>query len=316
MSVDLEKAQRAVEVLLEDFTRQSSHLDSAQVERTFDKRGLSPEERVQALALLSERGVQIEEKQVSGYAARHPIRSPLRRQSSEAAIDIVKVYLRDIGKERLLTPDEEILLSRRIKAGEEARQLLLSETSTVSDDSKPRLRRLVRDGDRAFDQMMLANLRLVVDIAKRYQHRSRSLELLDLIQEGTLGLRRAVQKFDHTRGFKFSTYATWWIRQSITRAIADKGRSIRLPVHVEETLGEINQATRYLEGTIGRAPRLDKIADYVNMPAGHVQALLDIARESGFVGCARHANEQRRRRARTRRAHRRAVGVRRSGGAG
>jgi RNA polymerase primary sigma factor len=280
MTMNEARIERAVEVLADDYVRQSSHLDSAQVERTFDRRGLNAEERSEALGRLDTLGVHVDSGRVVGYEAMHAVRSPAPySRHIDVGLDPVRLYLKDIGKERLLAPDDEVLLARRIKAGNEARTQLIEHGSTLSSDYTARLKTEIRDGDAAFQRMLVANLRLVVSIAKRYQNQSASLDFLDLVQEGTIGLRRAVQKFDHTRGFKFSTYATWWIRQAITRAIADKGRTIRIPVHAVEDLAKIQRASRYLESTLGETPKLDVVAAYVEMPMGKVQALLDMARE-------------------------------------
>lgn len=273
------KIDRAVEVLADDYVRQSSHLDSLQVDRTFDRRGLTAEERAEALSRLAALGVHIGAKPVTGFSASRPIGFRRTQLPGSAELDLVQLYLRDIGKERLLAPEDEVSLARTIRAGNEARKVLTEQGHLLPPDSRSRLREEVRAGNEAFDKMMVANLRLVVSIAKRFLNRSNSLDLLDLIQEGTIGLQRAVQKFDHDKGFKFSTYATWWIRQAITRALADKGRTIRLPVHAVETLARITKAQRYLEATLARASRLDELAEYLEMSSGHVQALLDMSRE-------------------------------------
>lgn len=150
--------------------------------------------------------------------------------------DSVKDYLRNIGKVDLLTAEQEIILSQRIEAGLMADKILSGEYESHFDTDNEELTWLALDGQSAKHEMIEANLRLVVSLAKRYVRRSNGLELLDLIQEGNAGLVRAVEKFDYTKGFKFSTYATWWIRQAITRGIADKSRVIRLPVHINEKL--------------------------------------------------------------------------------
>jgi len=155
--------------------------------------------------------------------------------------DLVRLYLNDIGKHALLTKDDEARLAQAIEAGREARAELLC-GKPVTAVRKRELRRLVRGGDEAAETFVKANLRLVVSIAKKYQ--AAELPLLDLVQEGNLGLMHAVEKFDWRKGFKFSTYATWWIRQAITRSIADQSRTIRLPVHLVEELGRIRRVQR------------------------------------------------------------------------
>ena len=163
--------------------------------------------------------------------------------------DPVKVYLKEIGRVPLLTPDEEVDLAVRISNGDEAAKKRLSE----------------------------ANLRLVVSIAKRYL--GRGMQFLDLIQEGNLGLIKAVEKFDYTKGFKFSTYATWWIRQAITRAIADQARTIRIPVHMVETINKVIRVSRQLLQELGHDPSPEEIAEEMSMPVERVREILKIAQE-------------------------------------
>ena len=163
--------------------------------------------------------------------------------------DPVKVYLKEIGRVPLLTPDEEVDLAVRISNGDEAAKKRLSE----------------------------ANLRLVVSIAKRYL--GRGMQFLDLIQEGNLGLIKAVEKFDYTKGFKFSTYATWWIRQAITRAIADQARTIRIPVHMVETINKVIRVSRQLLQELGHDPTPEEISEEMNMPVDKVREILKIAQE-------------------------------------
>jgi len=181
--------------------------------------------------------------------------------SSSSSSDPVRAYLRDIGRYPLLSEEEELLLARQVQARERvlkgnphpAPAPAAAPTATQSERE-----RVLLDGERARQRMINANLRLVVAVAKKHQRRG--LELLDLVQEGNLGLERAVERFDPTRGFRFSTYAYWWIRQSITRALACQGRTIRLPVHVNDTLTRIRQTQRQLESTLGRDASLAEIA--------------------------------------------------------
>ena len=163
--------------------------------------------------------------------------------------DPVKVYLKEIGRVPLLTPDEEVDLAVRITNGDEAAKKRLSE----------------------------ANLRLVVSIAKRYL--GRGMQFLDLIQEGNLGLIKAVEKFDYTKGFKFSTYATWWIRQAITRAIADQARTIRIPVHMVETINKVKKVSSQLLHANGREPSAEEIAEELDMPVAKVREIMRVAQE-------------------------------------
>jgi RNA polymerase primary sigma factor len=175
----------------------------------------------------------------------------------------VRTYLREIGKVPLLTAELEVVLARRIEKGLTAAERVAELEEHAGPDGVPRetlrkQRRLVASGLEAKDLLVEANLRLVVSIAKRY--RNRGMAFLDLIQEGNLGLMRAVEKFDYTRGFKFSTYATWWIRQAITRAIADQARTIRIPVHMVETINKVARAQRQLLQELGREPSIEELA--------------------------------------------------------
>ena len=176
------------------------------------------------------------------------------------SLDPVRMYLRDIGRHPLLTGEQELEFARRIEQGNLALQTIAEmDASEKPDlDERDRLELVVLDGKRAFDQLAQSNLRLVVSVAKRYI--GRGLSFLDLIQEGNLGLMRAVEKFDHTLGFKFSTYATWWIRQAISRAIADQARTIRIPVHMVETINRQRRTQRRLQQELGREPTYEELA--------------------------------------------------------
>ena len=188
--------------------------------------------------------------------------------------DLVRVYLNRIGKIPLLDAAQEVELAKRIEAGLFATHLLDTGTSadTVPTDTDPaELRAVARDGERARRHLLEANLRLVVSLAKRYT--GRGMPMLDLIQEGNLGLIRAVQKFDCTKGFKFSTYATWWIRQAIGRGMADQSRTIRLPVHVAEQVNKLARAKRELQQRLGREPTDDEVAEQSGLPVEKVADL-------------------------------------------
>jgi RNA polymerase primary sigma factor len=227
-----------------------------------------------------------------------------RRRTSPApdtfgggAEDPVHTYLKDIGKVELLSAELEVELATRIEEGNEAAARLAAHTLAqaeaeaagpdapvardprlLSDRELSRTRRQVRDGQRAKEELIEANLRLVVSIAKRY--RNRGLAFLDLIQEGNLGLMRAVDKFDHKKGFKFSTYATWWIRQAITRAIADQARTIRIPVHMVETINKVVWAQRQLLQELGREPTAEEVAQRVEFPIERVREIQRINQDT------------------------------------
>ncbi|MQA60768.1 MAG: sigma-70 family RNA polymerase sigma factor [Actinophytocola sp.] len=190
--------------------------------------------------------------------------------------DLVRVYLNGIGKTALLTAADEVSLAKRIEAGVFA-QHMLDTQQQLSTKRRSELRALVRDGSRAKDHLLEANLRLVVSLAKRYT--GRGMPLLDLIQEGNLGLIRAVEKFDYTKGFKFSTYATWWIRQAITRGMADQGRTIRLPVHLVEQVNKLSRIKRDLHQQLGREATHEELATESGIPEHKIAKLLDHARD-------------------------------------
>ncbi|MFM7547593.1 MAG: RpoD/SigA family RNA polymerase sigma factor [Cyanobacteriota bacterium] len=199
--------------------------------------------------------------------------------------DLVRSYLRDIGRVPLLSHEQEITLGRQVQE-----LMALEELRLRSGGDDPTNERLAAQagltpaqlgkrlscGRRAKERMVAANLRLVVSVAKKYTNRN--MELLDLIQEGTIGLVRGVEKFDPTRGYKFSTYAYWWIRQGITRAIAEKSRTIRLPIHITETLNKLKKGQRELSQELGRTPTITELALYVELPEEEVKELLCRAR--------------------------------------
>jgi RNA polymerase primary sigma factor len=172
--------------------------------------------------------------------------------------DPVRQYLQEIGKVKLLTLEEEISLARRYEEGREAKARLEQEGDTLPERTKRGLMRVVEDGELAKGQLTEANLRLVVSVAKKY--RNRGMSFMDTVQEGNQGLIRAVEKFDYRKGFKFSTYATWWIRQAVNRAIADQGRTIRIPVHMGETLNKLNRLRRELHQDLSRDPSYAELA--------------------------------------------------------
>ena len=206
-----------------------------------------------------------------------------------ADVDLVRSYLRDIGRVPLLTHEQEITLGRQVqelmelesleaelesKAGEKPSRDALAKVSGLSS---MQLKRKLQHGRRAKERMVAANLRLVVSVAKKYT--KRNMELLDLIQEGTIGLVRGVEKFDPTRGYKFSTYAYWWIRQGITRAIAEKSRTIRLPIHITEMLNKLKKGQRELSQELGRTPTVTELAAFVELPEDDVKDLMCRARQ-------------------------------------
>jgi RNA polymerase primary sigma factor len=197
--------------------------------------------------------------------------------SEGGSFDPVRMYLKEIGKVPLLTAEQEVTLAKRIEAGLLAAETLEAEGDTIADSRRASVQAVQRDGELARRQLTEANLRLVVSIAKRYV--GRGMALLDLIQEGNLGLIRAVEKFDYTKGFKFSTYATWWIRQAITRAIADQARTIRIPVHMVETMNKVLRISRQMLQELWREPTIDEIAAKVELTPDKVREIQRIAQE-------------------------------------
>jgi RNA polymerase sigma factor (sigma-70 family) len=195
---------------------------------------------------------------------------PIKR-AAQPEEDLVRLYLNDIGKYALLTKDAEARLAQAVEAGRQARGELAG-AEGISPSRQRELRRLIRDGDQATETFVKANLRLVVSIAKKYQ--AAGLPLLDLVQEGNLGLIHAVEKFDWRKGFKFSTYATWWIRQAITRGMANSGRTVRLPVHAGDLLNRTIKARGRLEGQLGRRPTIAELAADLEVPEERVTDIL------------------------------------------
>ena len=190
--------------------------------------------------------------------------------------DVVGLYLKEAGRVPLLTGEQEVSLAKRIEAADLARNQLKTYGEELSPDSRYELEEVIRDGEEAQEHLIRANARLVVSIAKKYV--GRGVPFLDLIQEGNIGLIRAVRKFEYQRGHKFSTYATWWIRQAVSRAVADQGRTIRVPVHMGDQINKLLRVSSMLAQNLGRDPTLDELAEHLETEPERIAELIEISR--------------------------------------
>jgi RNA polymerase primary sigma factor len=263
--------------------KDAGQVTSEDVSAAMQAAEIPPEQMDSILQVLTEEGVEIvdttsdmDDDDAADLASRR------KRAEEELAMktptsDPVRMYLKEIGKVPLLTAEEEVDLAKRIEAGLFASEKIATTTKKVPDKLRKELEAIERDGQIAKRKLVEANLRLVVSIAKRYV--GRGMLFLDLIQEGNLGLIRAVEKFDYTKGYKFSTYATWWIRQAITRAIADQARTIRIPVHMVETINKLIRIQRQLLQDLGREPTPEEIAHEMDLTPDKVREILKVSQE-------------------------------------
>ena len=266
MSDDIE---RLIEQLLKR-GRQRGFLTVSEVQQELEEAEAGPEAFERAVDLLRTRGIELTEDESDHD---HGL-----SESDEVWVsDPVRMYLNEIGRYRLLTAQEEVELSMAFEAGLKAGVQLDKEGELSAEDRAILVATSVK-GEAAQNRLVESNLRLVVSIARRYV--GRGMALLDLIQEGNLGLMRAVERFDYRRGFRFSTYATWWIRQSITRAIADQGRNIRMPIHIVDTINKLTRAQRELAQSYGREPTPEELSRELDLPVDRLIELTRIAQDT------------------------------------
>jgi RNA polymerase primary sigma factor len=266
MSDDIE---RLIEQLLRR-GRQRGFLTVSEVQQELEEAEAAPEAFERAVDLLRTRGIELTEDE-----SEHD--HGLSESDEVWVSDPVRMYLNEIGRYRLLTAQEEVELSMAFEAGLKA-AVQLEKEGDLSEEDRAILVATGVKGEAAQTRLVESNLRLVVSIARRYV--GRGMALLDLIQEGNLGLMRAVERFDYRRGFRFSTYATWWIRQSITRAIADQGRNIRMPIHIVDTINKLTRAQRELAQSYGREPTPEELSRELDLPVDRLIELTRIAQDT------------------------------------
>ncbi|THJ74662.1 RNA polymerase sigma factor [Candidatus Frankia alpina] len=254
--------------------RESGEISRSELRDALESADIGLELLPALIAKLSAAGVELLEEEETTDEVTAATRSTAEHAGTA---DLVRMYLREIGKVPLLNAAQEVELSKRVEAGLFAEHKLESDPD-LSADLRRDLGLLVKDGHAAKQQLVSANLRLVVSVAKKYS--GRGMTLLDLVQEGNLGLIRAVEKFDYAKGYKFSTYATWWIRQAIGRALADQARTIRIPVHVVEQINKITRLQRQLVSTLGREPTDEELALELDMPIDQVVELRRYAQDT------------------------------------
>jgi len=274
--------------------KKKGRLDSSEISEVLDEMDLGSEAMDQVYDSLEALGIEVgvEEFLVGINDDMEPPMSEIAEIEEEELVDPntlvdsfsiddpVRMYLKEIGRVPLLTADEEVALATSMSAGREAQERIdeaEEDGIAIPEEEMPALKAAIREGTKAKQALAEANLRLVVSIAKRYV--GRGMLFLDLIQEGNLGLIKAVEKFDYTKGYKFSTYATWWIRQAITRAIADQARTIRIPVHMVETINKVIRVSRQLLQELGHDPSPEEISEHMGMPVDKVREILKIAQE-------------------------------------
>ncbi|HFD40436.1 MAG TPA: RNA polymerase sigma factor RpoD [Anaerolineae bacterium] len=281
--LEAERAQVSPIERLLDLGRQQGYVTYDDVMEAIPEAELNIEQLEDALASLIDLGIEISDTEVEEppkaekdeKEAAPPLSEP--EDVDLSAIDIddsISLYLKEIGRIPLLTAEQEVELAKRMEAGRKAKKRL-QHSRRLSEEERRRLQEIVRDGEAAQEHLIKANSRLVVSVAKKYV--GRGVPFLDLIQEGNIGLIRAVKKFDYHRGYKFSTYATWWIRQAVTRAIADQGRTIRVPVHMYEQINRLARVSRQLVQELGRDPTVEEIAEELGVSPKKVERTIKVS---------------------------------------
>ncbi len=282
MTEEMETGLDTIEQLL-SLGREQGFLTYDDILAIFPEVETNLEQLEDLFSTLFELGITVGE--AGGERAADQVEKPVATVESEeekgaevfdlSAIDIddsISLYLKEIGQVPLLTAEEEVRLAKKMERGRKLRRRLVRGEVT---DNREQLEKLVEEGKAAQEHLVKANSRLVVSVAKKYI--GRGVPFLDLIQEGNIGLIRAVNKFDYRRGYKFSTYATWWIRQAVTRAIADQGRTIRVPVHMYEQINKLTRTSRKLVQELGREPTIEEIAEELDVPLRKVERIMRVA---------------------------------------
>ncbi len=276
-----QKELSAIERLL-DLGRSQGYVTYDDLMEAVPEAELHIEQLEDALATLIEMGIEISDAELEEPVEEKKEKATETVGSGAADIDLsaididdsISLYLKEIGRIPLLTAEQEVALAKRMEAGRHARRRL-SKNGSLEQEERERLAYNVRDGKAAQEHLIKANSRLVVSVAKKYV--GRGVPFLDLIQEGNIGLIRAVKKFDYRRGYKFSTYATWWIRQAVTRAIADQGRTIRVPVHMYEQINRLARVSRQLVQELGRDPTVEEIAEELGVSPKKVERTIKVS---------------------------------------
>ncbi len=277
--MESDENEALLDTLLEKADLQG-HLTYEDLEAVIPSSGSSTELVEDMVGLLTQQGVEVifeedSEDLFSDSAEPQTDLNPSFAFEKVPVDDTISLYLKEMSKVPLLNMEEEISLAKRYEAGRAARDQIIRMGMRISPEERVRLEAIESDGLQAREHLIKANTRLVVSVAKRYTNRG--VHFLDLIQEGNLGLMKAVEKFDHSRGFRFSTYATWWIRQTITRAIADQGRTIRVPVHMVDRIRVMYKHSHQMEQQLGREPTIDELAESLNLPKQKVEWMIRVS---------------------------------------